>query len=233
MTASPIDAYLARLHQDWLPDRSGAVADYIPPLALADPDSFGIAITTTEGHSYEVGDSRGRFTIQSMSKPFTYGLALARPGLRRGRREGRGRAERRGLQLDQPGAGQRPAAQPDDQRRRDHLDLAGRRRLGGGAGAAGRRLLRPLRRAPARGRHGGLRIRARHRPPQPRDRPHAARLRRARGRPRRGARPLLPPVLGERRLPRPQPDGGDAGQRRRQSAAPASGCWRATSSTGC
>jgi glutaminase len=76
MTVSPIDAYLARLHQDWAADDSGAVADYIPPLALADPNSFGIAITTTEGHSYEVGDSRSRFTIQSMSKPFTYGLAL-------------------------------------------------------------------------------------------------------------------------------------------------------------
>jgi glutaminase len=76
MTVSPIDAYLARLHEDWAADDSGAVADYIPPLALADPNSFGIAITTTEGHSYEVGDSRGRFTIQSMSKPFTYGLAL-------------------------------------------------------------------------------------------------------------------------------------------------------------
>ncbi len=80
MTASPIDAYLARLHEDWLPDRSGVVADYIPPLALADPNSFGIAITTTEGHSYEIGDSRERFTIQSMSKPFTYGLALADRG---------------------------------------------------------------------------------------------------------------------------------------------------------
>ncbi len=76
MTASPIDAYLARLHQEWVSDRSGAVADYIPPLALADPGSFGIAVTTTEGHSYEVGDSRVSFTIQSMSKPFTYGLAL-------------------------------------------------------------------------------------------------------------------------------------------------------------
>jgi glutaminase len=80
MTASPIDAYLARLHEDWHPDRSGAVADYIPPLALADPDHFGITVTTTEGHSYEVGDSRERFTIQSMSKPFTYGLALADRG---------------------------------------------------------------------------------------------------------------------------------------------------------
>jgi glutaminase len=83
MTTSPIDAYLARLHQDWLGDRSGAVADYIPPLALADPDSFGIAITTTEGHSYEIGDSGSKFTIQSMSKPFTYGLALADRGFER------------------------------------------------------------------------------------------------------------------------------------------------------
>jgi glutaminase len=80
MTDSPIDTYLARLHQDWLGDGSGAVADYIPPLALADPDSFGIAVTTTEGHSYEVGDSRVEFTIQSMSKPFTYGLAIADRG---------------------------------------------------------------------------------------------------------------------------------------------------------
>jgi glutaminase len=74
--ASPIDAYLARLHEQWLGDGSGAVADYIPPLALADPGSFGIAIATTEGHHYEVGDSRRPFTIQSISKPFTYGLAL-------------------------------------------------------------------------------------------------------------------------------------------------------------
>jgi glutaminase len=76
VSASPIDAYLRRLHERWQGDRSGAVADYIPPLALADPEWFGIAIATTEGHCYEVGDSRRRFTIQSISKPFTYGLAL-------------------------------------------------------------------------------------------------------------------------------------------------------------
>lgn len=76
MATSPIDVYLARLHETWRADGTGAVADYIPPLALADPDSFGIAITTTEGHCYEVGDSRSRFTIQSISKPLTYGLAL-------------------------------------------------------------------------------------------------------------------------------------------------------------
>lgn len=76
MTASPIDSYLAQLHERWQGVRSGQVADYIPPLAEADPDSFGIAIATTEGHCYEVGDARLPFTIQSISKPFTYGLAL-------------------------------------------------------------------------------------------------------------------------------------------------------------
>ncbi len=76
MSSSPIDAYLERLHERWQADGSGAVADYIPPLALADPDWFGIAIATTDGHCYEVGDSRRGFTIQSISKPFTYGVAL-------------------------------------------------------------------------------------------------------------------------------------------------------------
>jgi glutaminase len=74
--ASPIDVYLSRLYEQWRDDASGAVADYIPPLALADPGSFGIAIATTEGHRYEIGDTRSPFTIQSISKPFTYGLAL-------------------------------------------------------------------------------------------------------------------------------------------------------------
>jgi glutaminase len=81
MSSSPIDAYLERLHERWQGDGSGAVADYIPPLALADPDWFGIAVATTDGHCYEIGESRRGFTIQSISKPFTYGLALRDLGL--------------------------------------------------------------------------------------------------------------------------------------------------------
>jgi glutaminase len=76
VSSSPIDAYLERLHERWRADDSGAVADYIPPLALADPGWFGIAVATTDGHCYEIGDSRRGFTIQSISKPFTYGVAL-------------------------------------------------------------------------------------------------------------------------------------------------------------
>ncbi|HYH53651.1 MAG TPA: glutaminase A [Solirubrobacterales bacterium] len=80
MGATPIDAYLNRLHERWRGERSGAVADYIPPLAQADPDWFGISVATTDGHCYEVGDSRREFTIQSISKPFTYGIALQEHG---------------------------------------------------------------------------------------------------------------------------------------------------------
>jgi len=54
----------------------GAVATYIPELAKADPDWFGLSLVTTGGEIYEVGDSRQSFTIQSISKPFVYGLAL-------------------------------------------------------------------------------------------------------------------------------------------------------------
>ncbi|MBY6366316.1 glutaminase A [Rhodococcoides corynebacterioides] len=61
-------------------DTSGAVADYIPELATADPDRFGICLTTADGYVYEVGDTRVPFTVQSVSKPFTYALALADRG---------------------------------------------------------------------------------------------------------------------------------------------------------
>ncbi|MBY6435079.1 glutaminase A [Rhodococcus kroppenstedtii] len=61
-------------------DTSGAVADYIPELASAEPERFGICLTTADGYVYEVGDTRVPFTIQSVSKPFTYALALADRG---------------------------------------------------------------------------------------------------------------------------------------------------------
>src|SRR5882724_1636586 len=73
---SPIQDYLRELHADHATLSEGQVATYIPELAKANPDWFGICLVTTEGHVYEVGDSRQPFTIQSISKPFVYGLAL-------------------------------------------------------------------------------------------------------------------------------------------------------------
>ncbi len=77
---SPIKEYLQVLHKRLLENRDGAVADYIPELAKARPDGFGITIATVDGTLYSAGDARETFTIQSMSKPFTYGYALDRLG---------------------------------------------------------------------------------------------------------------------------------------------------------
>lgn len=73
---SPFESHLQRLLAAHAGARSGKVATYIPELAKADPDWFGICVASTDGHVYEVGDSRLDFTIQSISKPFVYGIAL-------------------------------------------------------------------------------------------------------------------------------------------------------------
>jgi hypothetical protein len=74
--SSPIQALLDSLHARYAGFRDGEVAAYIPELAKADPDLFGICLATADGFVYESGDSRHEFTIQSISKPFVYGLAL-------------------------------------------------------------------------------------------------------------------------------------------------------------
>jgi glutaminase len=77
---SPIVAYLESLLERHAADGRGKVATYIPELASADPDVFGICLATVDGAVYEAGDTRHPFTIQSMSKPLTYGLALELAG---------------------------------------------------------------------------------------------------------------------------------------------------------
>jgi glutaminase len=72
----PLLRFLERCHTDFSTETSGAVADYIPELGKADPDHFGISLATLDGHVYEVGDTKIPFTIQSMSKPFVFALAL-------------------------------------------------------------------------------------------------------------------------------------------------------------
>ena len=74
--SSPILDYLQGLHQSYAELHTGKVATYIPELAKANPEWFGICIVTTGGHIYQVGDSMVPFTIQSISKPFVYGMAL-------------------------------------------------------------------------------------------------------------------------------------------------------------
>ena len=68
--------FLNGCHAEFASETSGAVADYIPELGKADPAHFGISLATLDGHVYEVGDTQIPFTIQSMSKPFVFALAL-------------------------------------------------------------------------------------------------------------------------------------------------------------
>ncbi len=78
---TPFDRHIEELYEQFRSLRDGAVADYIPELAKVDPDQFGIAIVTVDGHVYQVGDSREDFSIQSISKAFTYGIALEDKGV--------------------------------------------------------------------------------------------------------------------------------------------------------
>lgn len=81
MGDNSFQSYLEALHGDFVKLRSGAVASYIPELLKADPDWFGIALVTVDGHVYQAGDSRQAFTIQSISKAITYGIALEDQGI--------------------------------------------------------------------------------------------------------------------------------------------------------
>ncbi|TVQ59705.1 MAG: glutaminase A [Phycisphaerales bacterium] len=69
-------AALNELHLRYRDLREGDVATYIPELAKANPDWFAICVVTADGQIYEIGDADRQFTIQSVSKPFIYGLAL-------------------------------------------------------------------------------------------------------------------------------------------------------------
>src|ERR1700744_6477282 len=80
---TPLLRFLDHCHAEFAVENGGAVADYIPELGKADPDHFGISLATIDGHVYEVGDSRIPFTIQSMSKPFVFALALDTLGAER------------------------------------------------------------------------------------------------------------------------------------------------------
>ncbi len=74
--ADAIQRILEDLHARFQDLDDGKPADYIPELGKADPKDFGIVIATTDGRIYEIGKTRKEFTIQSISKPFTYALAL-------------------------------------------------------------------------------------------------------------------------------------------------------------
>ena len=78
---SPVNRVLNRIQHEIRTNSDGAVADYIPELTGADPDLFGLALSTLDGAVYAAGDSDVPFTIQSVSKPYVMALAIQDSGL--------------------------------------------------------------------------------------------------------------------------------------------------------
>lgn len=78
---SPILDYLTELLALCEPDPTASNADYIPQLARVNPDAFAVAFATIDGKIYAAGDDEFEFTIQSISKPFVYAMAIEEHGL--------------------------------------------------------------------------------------------------------------------------------------------------------
>lgn len=78
----PVGAYLVELMRSVrAATPPGRVADYIPELAGADPEHFGLAVVSVLGHAYDAGDALVPFTVQSASKPFVLALAIETLGM--------------------------------------------------------------------------------------------------------------------------------------------------------
>jgi glutaminase len=78
--AELVQRYLDRIRAEHAACTEGELATYIPELAAADPSGFGMSLSSSDGYVYETGDTGTEFTIQSISKPLTYALALDQLG---------------------------------------------------------------------------------------------------------------------------------------------------------
>jgi glutaminase len=62
--------------------QDGKNADYIPILTKTPSELFGVVIATRDGKIYTAGDVDYKFSIQSVSKPFTAALVMTQQGPR-------------------------------------------------------------------------------------------------------------------------------------------------------
>lgn len=63
---------IKKIYHITLPNKEGHVATYIPQLAQVNPEQYGIAICTTDGQMYSLGDANTYFCLQSTCKPINY-----------------------------------------------------------------------------------------------------------------------------------------------------------------
>jgi len=75
-----VEAALDSAYAQFKDLKEGANADYIPALAEVDPNIFGIALVTADGHVYTKGDVNSEVSIQSISKVFTMAKVIEERG---------------------------------------------------------------------------------------------------------------------------------------------------------
>ncbi len=80
VASGPIQGVLDEVWHEAGERDEGELATYIPELARADRSTFGLALASLDGCVYAAGRI-DEFTIQSVSKPFVYALALADHGI--------------------------------------------------------------------------------------------------------------------------------------------------------
>lgn len=77
---TPISDYLDPILDGVREVHDGEVIEGIPDRATADSERLAAAVCTVSGNIYSAGDDDFEFTIQSISKPFSYALALRELG---------------------------------------------------------------------------------------------------------------------------------------------------------
>lgn len=76
----PIRTQLAAVIERVRGRDSGQTAQYIPELATADTERLALSVVGPRGRVISLGDEDAEFTIQSISKPFVFALALEELG---------------------------------------------------------------------------------------------------------------------------------------------------------
>ncbi len=84
-SADEVSAVVVEAYQRYRGLTDGVIADYIPALAKASAMQFGVCLVGVGGRSVAVGDADHLFSIQSISKLFTFALVCESIGYREAR----------------------------------------------------------------------------------------------------------------------------------------------------
>ena len=80
LTKENITTVVKEAYEKYKNVTDGKNADYIKELATVDPNIFGIALVTTDGQVYTMGDVESMVSIQSVSKVFTMAKVIEEQG---------------------------------------------------------------------------------------------------------------------------------------------------------